>query len=88
MPPSTFFYLLPSIPEFFKNYFFITICQQLILLRIRERASFKTITKWNTETSENVIKSEEDVFAENAKWSLGIMAALGGLYLGKKFLKK
>jgi len=56
--------------------------------RIRERPSFKIITKWNTETSENIIKSDEDVFAENAKWSLGIMAALGGLYLGKKFLKK
>jgi hypothetical protein len=46
------------------------------------------VTKWDTETSVNVIKSSEDMFADNAKWSLGVMAALGGLYLGKKFLKK
>jgi len=56
--------------------------------RIRDRPSFKTVTKWDTETSVNVIKSSEDMFADNAKWSLGIMAALGGLYLGKKIFKK
>lgn len=56
--------------------------------RIRDRTSFRSVTKWDVETSVNVIKSSEDLFADNAKWSLGVMAALGGLFLGKKIFMK
>ena len=49
----------------------------------------KTVTQWEVTASlVNVIKSDEDVFADQAKMGLGVMALLGGLYLGKKFFKK
>eukprot|EP00088_Acartia_fossae_P004114 TRINITY_DN11752_c0_g1_i5.p1 TRINITY_DN11752_c0_g1~~TRINITY_DN11752_c0_g1_i5.p1 ORF type:complete len:313 (-),score=53.53 TRINITY_DN11752_c0_g1_i5:126-1064(-) len=57
--------------------------------RIRERPTIKNVTQWDVTASlVNVIKSDEDVFADQAKMGLGVMALLGGLYLGKKFLKK
>jgi len=56
--------------------------------RIRDRSSFRSITLWDKNSSELVIKSEEDKFADNAKIGIGILAALGGLFIGKKILKK
>jgi len=56
--------------------------------RIRERSSFRSITLWDKKTSELVIKSEEDKFADNAKIGIGIMAALGAIFIGKKILRK
>jgi len=56
--------------------------------RIRQRGSFVSLTRLETEVGERKIKDDEDNFVDNARMGIGLMLVMGGVYLGKKLLRR
>jgi hypothetical protein len=56
--------------------------------RIRKRETFKRVTRWEAEPGEKRIRHPEEKIADTAKLGLGVMLLMGGIYIGKKILRK
>jgi len=56
--------------------------------RVKQRKEFEFVTQCQKETGEKRILSEEDRFANNARMGIGVALIAGGLFLGRKLLKR
>jgi len=56
--------------------------------RMKLRSSFQSVTDCDTEKEELVLKTDDDVFVDNARLGLGAVLLISGLYIGKKLLRK